>query len=342
MQKNTDEPVHIFEDENTGGRFLVYETKDGPKIDIRFDGDSLWMTQAQIAGLFGRDQSTISKHIFNIFEEDELDETTSMQKVHKSQGRPATVYSLDIIISVGYRVSSRQATVFRRWATSVLVQFAKKGFVVDSVRLKQPENADRVRELREIIRDIRSDEANLYRELKSVCAMCQDYDGNSDTARKFYQHTQAKFVYAVTSRTPAELVVDRADHSAENMGLTNWPNENVRKNDVAVSKNYLADREIRELNRLTDILLTIFEDQLDMGRLVVIADAQRLLEKQLGDLGRPILRSGGSIKSSTAKQLAEEQYDKFNTSRKIKRYQEADKSITELAIKAKALPKAKR
>ena len=146
-----------------------------------------------------------------------------------------------MVISVGYRVSSAQATQFRRWATGVLVQFARKGFVIDAPRLKQPATADRIAELREIIRDIRSDEANLYAELRSICALCQDYDGATEAARIFYQRTQAKLVYAVVSETPSEIVASRADHSAENMGLQSWPGDNIRKADV-VSLQELPDR----------------------------------------------------------------------------------------------------
>ncbi|HDZ73503.1 MAG TPA: DNA-binding protein [Aurantimonas coralicida] len=339
MSDNEGGPVHLVEDEETGGRFLVYGTDKGLRLDIRYEGDTLWMTQAQIGQLFGRDVSTVSRHIGNVFEEGELDESTSLQKVQTTTGRPATLYNLDMVISVGYRVSSAQATVFRRWATGILVQFAKKGFVVDAPRLKQPENADRVAELREIIRDIRSDEANVYRELRAICAMCQDYDGTTEAAREFYQQTQAKLVYAVTSHTPAEIVVSRANSDAANMGLQSWPHDNIRKNDVATSKNYLAEAEIKELNRLTTILLDIFEDQLDVGRLVVMQDARNLLDQQLKSLGRTVLKSGGRIKASDAKRHAELQYKKFAQHRKFERQREADVHIAALAKEAKGLPR---
>lgn len=335
-------PVRLVEDEETGDRFLVYATEKGLRLDVRYEGETLWMTQAQIGHLFGRDISTISRHIANVFEEGELDESTSLQKVQTTTGRPATLYSLDVVISVGYRVSSAQATVFRRWATGILVQFAKKGFVVDSPRLKRPENTDRIAELREIIRDIRSDESNVYRELRRICSMCQDYDGTAEVAREFYQRTQAKLVYAVTSHTPAEIVAERANHKSENMGLQSWPNDNIRKTDVSVSKNYLLDAEIKEFNRLTTILLDIFEDQIDMGRLVVMQDAQKLLDQQLTGLGRPILRTGGSVKASQAKHIAESEYEKFAGQRKLERQHEADDHIAALAREAKKLPKTPR
>lgn len=214
MTETENQPVKLVEDEDTGDRFLVYGTEKGMRLDIQFQGDQLWMTQAQIAQLFGREVSSISRHINNIFEEQELDEQTSLQKVQRSIGRPVVIYSLDVIISVGYRVSSKQATVFRRWATQTLVQFATKGFVIDQVRLKQPDNADRIRELRDIIRDIRSEEANVYAELRKICTMCQDYVSGSPEWTTFYQQSQAKFVYAVTSHTPSEIVNDRADYNA--------------------------------------------------------------------------------------------------------------------------------
>ncbi|MDQ0468156.1 RhuM family protein [Labrys wisconsinensis] len=342
MSDDEIEPIRLIEDAETGDRFLVYGTEKGLRLDIRYEGDTLWMTQAQIGQLFGRDVSTISRHIANVLEEGELDESSSLQKAQTTSGRPSVLYNLDMIISVGYRVSSAQATMFRRWATSILVQFAKKGFVVDARRLKQPENSDRIAELREIIRDIRSDEANVYRELRRICSMCQDYDGTTEAAREFYQRAQAKLVYAVTSHTPSEIVATRADYQSENMGLKVWQGDNVRKSDVSTSKNYMVESEIKELNRLTTILLDIFEDQLDVGRLVLMSDAAKLLDQQLRHLGRAILRSGGSIKAADAKRIAEEQYQKFDQRRKLLSQEDADERIAEIVKEAKGLPKTPR
>lgn len=343
MSEDDNEPVRLVEDAETGDRFLVYGAERGLKLDIRYAGDTLWMTQAQIGQLFGRDQSVISRHINNVIEDGELDGSSIMQKVHiAGSSRPVTLYALDMVISVGYRASSAQATTFRRWATSILVQFAKKGFVVDSPRLKQPENSDRVAELREIIRDIRADEVNIYKELRDICAMCQDYDGSASLAREFYQHTQAKLIYAVVSQTPSEIIASRADSEAENMGLQTWNKDNIRKTDVIVSKNYLVQSEVIELNRLTTILLDIFEDQLKIGRLVVMRDAASMLEQQLKQLGRVVLQTGGSVKATDAKRKAESEYGKFDERRKLERHQEAETRIADLAREAKGLPKPKR
>ncbi len=332
-------PVHLQEDEATGDHFLVYGDGAALHLEINYVGDQLWMTQAQIAELFGRDVSVVSRHIASIFEEGELDEATSLQKMQRSLGRPAILYNLDMVISVGYRVASKQATLFRKWATEKLVQFATKGFVIDSARLKKPEHRDRIAELKEIIRDIRSDEANVYRELRSICAMCQDYDGQSPEWRDFYKNTQAKLVYAVCSNTPAEILHARADAEQPNMGLQSWPNENIRKADVSTSKNYLAEREIKELNRLTTILLDIFEDQMDVGRLTMMAEASELLDRQLSGLGRVVLRSGGRVSMTEAARHAEREYEKFKAEQKRLRHEQADRDIAEIKATQKGLGK---
>ncbi len=335
------EPVHLVEDATDGARFLIYGDEKGVAVELRYDGDALWMTQAQMAALFGRDVSVISRHISAILEEGELEENHLQKMQMNPRGGPSTFYSLDMVISVGYRVSSSQATLFRRWATDKLVQFATKGFVVDSVRLKRPDARDRVAELREIIRDIRSDEANLYRELQTICSMCQDYDGASDMWQAFYRNTQAKLIYAVSSHTPAEVIRARANAHEPDMGLRSWTNANLRKRDVATSKNYLAQDEIKELNRLTDILLSIFEDQLDIVRLKTMAEATALLDKNLADLGRGVLRHGGSVSMRDAKAHAEREYEAYNAGRKLVRHKEADQAIEEIKLTLKNLRRGK-
>lgn len=349
MAENQNEPVRLEKEVETGDLFLVYGSEKGLRIDIRYEGETLWMTQAQIAQLFGVDRSVVTKHIANIFEEGELAPDATRAKIaqvrqegSRQVSREIEHYNLDMVISVGYRVSSAQATLFRRWATGILIQFAKKGFVVDTRRLKEPGNFDRIAELREIIRDLRSEEANLYAELRRICSLCQDYDGSSEAARIFYRRVQAKLVHAVTSYTPAEIVAERADCAAPNMGLQTWPTDNIRKADVATAKNYLADAEIKELNRLTSILLDIFEDQLALGRLVMMEDARQLLDRQLQQLGRAVLNGGGSVSADQAKARAEAQYLAFDRQRKLERRREADAQIAELAAEAKGLPKRPR
>lgn len=337
-------PVHVFEDDRTGDRFLIYGTANGARVELRFDGEALWMTQPQIADLFGRDVSVISRHIANVLDDRELGEAPELHflQFKGSANRTVTAYSLDMVISVGYRVSSAQATLFRRWATAVLVRFATRGFVVDTERLKSGGEQDRIAELRDIIRDIRSAEANVYAEIRAICALCQDYDPKSDGWREFYRNTQAKFCYAVTMLTPAQVIVSRADADAENMGLQAWSGERIKSADVTVAKNFLREPEVRELNRLTDILLSIFEDQLDVGRLTTMKQASDLLDKQLVSLGRMVLSHGGEMSKDQADAAAKRQYKTFNARRKAEEKARVEQEYARLRSEASSLPKPRR
>lgn len=343
---NISEPVHLVEDDATGDRFLIYGTERGVKVELRYEGGTLWMTQEQMAAVFALDRSGIAKHLKNIFAEGELEEAAVCAKNARTaadgKSYPTQFYNLDAIISVGYRVSSKQGTLFRKWATGVLVQFATRGFVVDVDRLKNPVEYDRVAELREIIRDIRSSEANLYAELRRICAMCQDYDPQNDSSREFYQHMQAKLFWAVATKTPSMIISERANAAAPNMGLCTWPKTEIRQQDALVAKNYLTQGEIKELNRLTDILVSIFEDQLDIGKLTLMTEASALLDQQLRNLNRSVLRHGGTVKHSTAERAAKAAYAKFDKQRRELRRIEADKQLAELKGVANAMPKKKR
>jgi hypothetical protein len=266
-----------------------------------------------------------------------------MQKVHiAGSSKPVTLHSLDMIISVGYRVNSTQGTLFRIWATDKLVQFATKGFVVDKERLKDPGNYDRVRELKETIREIRASEANLYAELKHICALCQDYDGSSKAAVEFYKNMQAKLFYAVTSMTPSEVLKERINANVEDMGMQTVPKGRVVLADAKVAKNALTETELKEMNRLTGILLDIFEDQLDVGRLTTMEQASKLLDEQLKALGRMVLRNGGSVRGSDAEAHVKRQYKIFDERRKLAQKADADAQLAELKKLDAELPKKTR
>jgi hypothetical protein len=343
------EPVHLIEDAATGDRFLVYGTEKGLRVELRYEGETLWMSQSQIAELFQVDRSVVTKHLANIYQDGELDQAATSAKIAqvrtegaRAVNRNVEHYNLDAVISVGYRVSSAAGTQFRKWATDKLVQFATKGFVIDAEQLKAPGGRDRVAELKEIIRDIRSDEANVYREIRRICALCSDYDPRSQTWIDFYSHTQAKLMYAVTTHTPSEMVISRANADYENMGLRSWKGDHVTQADVDVSKNYLAEGELREFNRLTVILLDIFEDQLDLGKINTMVEVEALLDNQLRSLSRQVLHGGGSVKTVQAKAHALEQYRIFNEKRKAIRHAEADASLAALKAQDKLLPKTPR
>jgi len=314
-------PVQIIENEITGDQFLIYQAEDGIKAEFRFQDETLWMSQAQIAEFFGKDRSSITKHINNILAEEELSETGNVQKVHiATSTKPVSIYSLDMVISVGYRVTqSKQATLLRKWSTNTLVKFATSGFVVDKQRLSQADNFDRLKELREIIRDIRASEANVYREIRSICAMCQDYDGSSKQARDFYSRIQNKLLWAVASHTAPEIIHNRCDANEPNMGLQTWPNQNIRKADVTIAHNYLVETEIREKNRLTVMLLNFFEDRLDIGKLTLMSEAERELDRFIEFNDRAVLRGKGRMKRTAADNHAHSEYEKFLVYRRQKR-----------------------
>ena len=219
--------VRIVEREDTGDRVLLYATERGVKVELRYQGDTFWASQAQMADMFGVTSQNVTIHLRNIFEHGELAEAAvckeSLHTGRDGKRYPTKLYDLNEIISVGYRVGSKQGTMFRIWATDKLFQILTKGFYIDKERLKDQSDHDRIRELRETIRDIRASEANTYAELKRICAMCQDYDGTTEAAQRFYAHMQAKIFYAVTSYTPAEIQVARIRADAPNLGFRPGP-----------------------------------------------------------------------------------------------------------------------
>ena len=331
MAKKAEElqPLSLVEDAETGDQFVLYTTKSGVELELRFDGEEPWATQRQMADLFGIKQSTISIHIKNIFSDGEVDQESNIDKINiADSAKPVAIYSLDVILAVGYRVSSKEGILFRRWANRILKQYLLKGFVIDAPRLKGQQ--DRFAELRKIIRDIRSDEANVYAELRRICSLCSDYDPSSRQAQEFYGRMQAKLYWATVSHTGAELLRERVDGTAENCGLQTWYGDHVLQDDVLNAKNTLAAHELEELNRVTDILLSVFEDQLDVGRLTKMADADRLLDEQLAQLGRAVLKHGGSISSEKAKSHAKEQYKVFAARRKEVEKARRNSEIAEL------------
>lgn len=325
------DPVHLTEDEATGDRFLIYSDDKGLKVELRFAGDSLWMNQAQMAGLFGVSVPTISRHVSNIFDDGELDENATVAKIatvrnegERQVSREIEHYNLDMVISVGYRVSSAQATLFRKWATGILVQFATKGYVVDVERLSAPGERDHFRELREIIRTIRASEANVYRELRDIISLCSDYAAlNEAQKNRFFATVQNKLLFAVTGMTAPELRLTRAKAGTPNMGLTTWKNREIRKSDIKVAKNYLGDAEIRDLNRFTNMLLDYFEQETDLLRLVSTSDAEAAVDRFIRNNDRPLLVGAGNVSKEAADSHCAAEFDKFDDLRK-KRYLEAD------------------
>ncbi len=314
-------------EDGTGDQFLVYGTDRGIRVDVRYKGETLWMTQRQMGDLFGVTVPTISRHIANVIEEGELDEAPTVAKIatvrnegERQVSREIEHYNLEMIISVGYRVSSKQATMFRVWATERLKELILKGWSIDAERMKAPESRNHFQELKEIIRDIRASEANVYREVRSICALCQDYDPQSEDWRHFYARMQNTLLWAVCQMTGPEIVKLRANSKSENMGLTTWPHTNIRKADVTIANNYLGEMEIKAKNRLTVMLLDYFEDQVDQGRLVTMAEAEAKLSEFINFNQRPLLTHLGSVKRESADKHAEKQYITFKEKQRAIRH----------------------
>src|ERR1035437_1191548 len=241
-----------------GGQFLVYQTADGKlKIDVRFEGETVWLTQQQMAELFQTTKQNISLHIQNVFSEGELAEVSvvkeSLTTAADGKNYATKYYNLDVIISVGYRVKSLRGTQFRIWATQRLREYIVKGFVLDDDRLKNPDLPfDYFEELTRRIQDIRTSERRFYQKITDIYATSIDYDPTQDISIRFFQTVQNKVHWAITGQTAAEIIHDRVDAAKPNLGLTNWRGASIRKQDVPIAKNYLTESELAALNNLIE------------------------------------------------------------------------------------------
>lgn len=345
MAKATVQALPVIEDEESGNRFVVYTTRSGSHLEVQFDGEQPWFTRRDMAKMFGVDTDTVGDHIAKFKEDGELDEsTTGIFPVVRMEGdrqvtRDVRHYSLDVAFYVGYRVNSTEGKLFRKWATQMLVQLAVHGFVIDKRRLKG--DAGRLAKLREIIRELRNDEANLYSELRQILSMCKDYDPREKVTHQFFAHFQDCLIYAITGHTSAEIKITRANASNDNMGLRSWneDQEYPLQADATNSKNYLGDLELEDLNRLVGMVLDFFEDQVKRGWLVSMNDAWAKLEEILTVNKRRMLRDFGRVSTTRAETHAKAEYKKFD---KARREQWKQVAIADLNKSAKALRGAKK
>ena len=314
-------------------QFLLYNIPDADgKVQVVIKGETLWCTQKAMAQLFGVGVPAISKHLKNIFTEGELNPDTTISKMETvvNRGMRGEVnelidfYSLDAIIAVGYRVSSLKATRFRQWATKILNEYIKKGFVMDDERLKQGTavfGKDYFRELLERVRSIRTSERRIWQQITDIYAECStDYDKNSPTTRDFYAMIQNSFHYAITGQTAAEIIYSKADHTKGHMGLTTWknaPDGRVLKSDVSIAKNYLQEKEIRQLERAVTGFFDYIEDLIERENTFNMAQFSASVNEFLTFRKYQILPDKGKITASQAKKKAEEEYDIFNKTQRI-------------------------
>ncbi len=310
-------------------QFLLYNMPDADgKVQVVIKDETLWCTQKAMAQLFGVGVPAISKHLKNIFEEGELvaDSVISKMETTAADGKnyTTTYYSLDAIIAVGYRVSSLKATRFRQWATKILNEYIKKGFAMDDERLKQGTavfGKDYFRELLERVRSIRTSERRIWQQITDIYAECStDYDRNSPTTRDFYAMIQNRFHYAITGQTAAEIIYSKADHTKDHMGLTTWknaPDGRVLKSDVSIAKNFLQEKEIRQLERAVTGFFDYIEDLIERENTFNMAQFSASVNEFLTFRRYQILPDKGKISAAQAKQKAEEEYDIFNKTQRI-------------------------
>ena len=314
-------------------QYLLYSMPDADgKVQVVIKGETLWCTQKAMAQLFGVGVPAISKHLKNIFTEGELNPDTTISKMETVVNRGIRgevqelidFYSLDAIIAVGYRVSSLKATRFRQWATKILNEYIKKGFAMDDERLKQGTalfGKDYFRELLERVRSIRASERRIWQQITDIYAECStDYDRNSPTTHDFYAMIQNRFHFAITGQTAAEIIYSKADHTKDHMGLTTWenaPDGRVLKSDVSIAKNYLQEKEIRQLERAVTGFFDYIEDLIERENTFNMAQFSASVNEFLTFRKYQILPDKGKISAAQAKKKAEEEYDIFNKTQRI-------------------------
>lgn len=309
---------------------IIYKTQDGKvKLSLYARDGSVWMNQNQIAELFDTSKQSISYHIINILEDNELDENSVVKNylTTASDGKSyeVTFYSLDMILAIGFRVRSKRGTQFRQWANRNLKEYIIKGFVMDDDRLKNPDGRpDYFDELLARIRDIRASEKRFYQKVRDLFKLSNDYDETDKATQMFFAETQNKLLFAVTNQTAAEIVVSRADAQKQNMGLTSWKGTIVRKGDVFIAKNYLTEDEIDTLNRLVVVFLESAELRAKNRQDITMDFWQENVDKIIEFNDKKLLKDRGSVSKSQMEKIAGQVYEDFNNKRKIADAQQAD------------------
>jgi hypothetical protein len=332
---------------NNTSQFIIYQTEGGQtKIEVRLEDETVWLTQKLIAELFQVAKSSISEHIKHIYEEGELirEATVRNFRTVQTEGerkitRELEYYNLDMIISVGYRVQSHVATRFRQWATWHIREYIVKGFVLDDERLKNPNQPfDYFDELLKRIQDIRTSEKRFYQKITDIYATSVDYDPTHDVSITFFKTVQNKLHWSITGQTAAEIIKSHAKAESPNMGLTNFRGEKVRKQDVVIAKNYLDENELSALNNLVEQYLVFAEGQAMRRIPMTMQDWIKKLDGFLGLNDREILTHAGKVSQQLAKQIAEQEYDKFHQLR----IQQANQQDGAFEKVIKQLPKCKK
>ena len=324
---------------------VLYQEDDrNINVNVYFKDDTYWLTQKSMAELFDVNVPTVSRHLQNIFDENELDKkaTVSKNEIVQIEGertvkRNLEFYNLDAIIAVGYRINSKKATKFRQWATQTLREYITKGFALNDDMLKNGRafGKDYFKELLERVRSIRASERRIYQQITDIFAECTtDYDRNSPVTKKFYTTVQNKFHYAITGQTAAEIIYEKADHTKENMGLTTWknsPSGRILKSDTDIAKNYLSEKEIKQLERTVSGYFDYIEDLIERENTFTMEEFDESVNAFLEFRRYDILRGNGKISSATAKEKAHQEYEIFNKTQNI--VSDFDKEINKIIKK---------
>lgn len=324
---------------------VLYQEDDrNINVNVYFKDDTYWLTQKSMAELFDTSRTNIVEHLGNIYDEGELDKISTcrdFRQVRKEGNRNVSrdipFYNLDAIIAVGYRVNSKKATKFRQWATQTLREYITKGFALNDDMLKNGRafGKDYFKELLERVRSIRASERRIYQQITDIFAECTtDYDRNSPVTKKFYTTVQNKFHYAITGQTAAEIIYEKADHTKENMGLTTWknsPSGRILKSDTDIAKNYLNEKEIKQLERTVSGYFDYIEDLIERENTFTMEEFDESVNAFLEFRRYDILRGNGKISSATAKEKAHQEYEIFNKTQNI--VSDFDKEINKIIKK---------
>ncbi|WP_454967543.1 virulence RhuM family protein [Capnocytophaga leadbetteri] len=314
----------------TEQNIIIYKTDDGKvKIALYAKDGSIWLNQNQLANLFDTSKQSISYHIINILEDNELDKNSVVKNylTTASDGKryEVTFYSLEMILAIGFRVRSKRGVQFRQWANRHLKEFMVKGFLMDDERLKNPDGRpDYFDELLARIRDIRASEKRFYQKVRDLFMLSSDYDATDKATQMFYAQTQNKILYAITGQTAAEIVVSRADASKSNMALTSWEGSVVRKGDIYIAKNYLTEDEIDTLNRFVMVFLESAELRAKNRQDITMDFWRENIDKIITFNDKELLKGNGSISNEQMKKLVGKVYEEFDTKRKQFEAQQAD------------------
>ena len=324
LQKNVEK--------NTGEIVIFKTSENNVSIDVRFEGETVWLSQQQMADLYQTSRTNIVEHIKHIYEEEELEADSTCRNFRQVQkegnrnvSREIPFYNLDMIISLGYRIKSKIATQFRQWATKHLNEYIRKGFTMDDERLKQAGGGDYWKELLARIRDIRSSEKVMYRQVLDLYATSVDYNPKSQESVSFFKMVQNKLHYAVNRQTAAEIIYDRADSEKEFMGLTSFKGADVTLDDVRIAKNYLSEKELKKLNALVSAFFDMAEYQAENHNEMHMSDYVEQLDRTIKSVGEEVLEGAGKISHKNAMKKAEGEYRKYQ----VKTLSSAEKAYIE-------------